>query len=153
MTQAPQQEPQQPQGQQGQQQQQQQQQQQPQGAVPPWSLTAALQPALELFRAFARRWAAFCSRWYVRFAAWLGLWLFAISALLNLAVVPAVNRHVLPTAAARAEVLLQRRVEIGAVKSVSLGGALVGARPLLAVRYVALGPGPVEKSSIEVGGS
>lgn len=42
-------------------------------------------------------------------------------------------------------------MRIGGVQHVSLVGGLLGLRPLIALRDVALGPGPIEKSSAEVG--
>ena len=88
------------------------------------------------------------TRW-VRAAVGFAVLLAAVTAAGNVWGVMALNRHVLPSAAAQASHVLQRRVELGRVRWVSPTGAL-GLGPLAAVGPVSVGPGPVEGSSAEL---
>ena len=87
-------------------------------------------------------------RW-VRAAVGFAVLLAAVTAAGNVWGVMALNRHVLPGAAAQASHVLQRRVELGRVRWVAPTGAL-GLGPLAAVGPVSVGPGPVEGSSAEL---
>ena len=62
---------------------------------------------------------------------------------------PAINRRLLPIAQQQAAQLLQREVELGAVRWLSPAG-LTGLVPLVRLGPVSVGPGPVEQSSAAI---
>lgn len=61
----------------------------------------------------------------------------------------ALNQRMLPQAQAAAAALLQREVELGAVRWVSPLAGLLGLGPLASLGPVSLGAGPVERSSAQ----
>jgi hypothetical protein len=103
---------------------------------------AAAEAALLALWAAQRRWVA--TAWACA-AAWALLALGAASALANAWAVPAANAR-LPALEAGASRALGRAVRLGRVRWVSPIGAL-GLGPLVALGPIAVGAGPVEKSS------
>ena len=82
-----------------------------------------------------------------RAALTLALLSAAATAAANVWGVPAINRRLMPQVQAAAAAALQREVQLGAVRWLAPTG-LAGVGPLASVGPVALGPSPVEGSSL-----
>ena len=81
--------------------------------LPPWSWQAALHPVLQLGSGVAAGIKSWVGRWYVKVLLWLAGALLGLHVLLNLALVPLLNHHVVPRVTQQAAQVLQREVREG----------------------------------------
>lgn len=102
--------------------------------------------ALQLFLEAQQRWLRYA---LAKAACWAALLSGLSIVAANTWAVPAINRRLLPMAANHAAAILQREVEVGAVRWLSPPG-VSGLMPVASLGPVRVGPGPVESSSASV---